>query len=81
MESESEQMKEHHFRIELIESEDHFWTVKVWDENENWVYSQLLDFGQDLKSQAREAGITFVQRADGSATYTVEEQDYQRIPT
>jgi hypothetical protein len=74
-------MKKHPFKIELTESEDHFWTVKVWDEQENWVYSQLVDFGQDMKSLAREAGITFVQRASSSAAYIVVERAYQKITT
>jgi hypothetical protein len=71
-------MKKPHFRIELIQDEDGFWNVKVWDENEKWVYSQIVDFGDDLKAVARDAGITFVQRADGAATYTFEEHFYQK---
>jgi hypothetical protein len=66
-------MKKPHFRIELIQNDEGFWNVKVWDENERWIYSQIVDFGDDMKTTAREAGITLVQRVNGAATYTVEE--------
>jgi hypothetical protein len=71
-------MKRHHYRIELFEEKEGFWTVEVWDDNEcrAYTYSAYCGPSERMRGIARQRGVRFVEEHDNSATMHVREHYY-----